>query len=71
MPEEMNAPEKNVGQVESLVSATLGGLLLVRGLLPRSISQAALLLVGGSLLYRGLTSHCATYAALGVNTNKE
>lgn len=71
MPEDHNAPEKNVGQVEALVSATLGGLLLVRGLLPRSISQAALLLVGGSLLYRGLTSHCATYAALGVNTNKE
>ena len=42
----------------------------MRGLLPRSISQAALLLVGGSLLYRGLTSHCPTYAALGVNTNK-
>ena len=71
MPEDHNAPEKNVGQVEALISATLGGLLLVRGLLPRSISQAALLLVGGSLLYRGLTSHCPTYSALGINTNKE
>lgn len=73
MPEDKNtqAPEKNVGQLESLVSATLGGLFLVRGLLPRSFKQATLLLLGGSLLYRGLTSHCNVYQAMGVNTNKD
>lgn len=73
MPEDSNAnqgPEKNVGQAESLISATIGGLLLVRGLVPRSFKQATFLLLGGALLYRGLTSHCNMYQSLGINTDK-
>jgi uncharacterized membrane protein len=63
----------NVGQTERWASALGGGALAVYGLtqLIRSGSWggAALALVGGSLIYRGTSGHCAMYEAAGINTS--
>jgi uncharacterized membrane protein len=59
----------NVGKAERWVSALAGGVLLFRGLRARSaLGSAAMLVGGGSLLYRGATGHCNMYSTLGVNT---
>ncbi|HKS26382.1 MAG TPA: SRPBCC family protein [Pyrinomonadaceae bacterium] len=62
----------NVGQTERWASALGGGALAVYGLtqLIRSGSWggAVLALVGGSLIYRGTSGHCAMYEAAGINT---
>lgn len=54
----------NVSSLERLVSASLGGLILVRST-GRSLIGAGL---GGFLAYRGLTGHCRLYQALGVSS---
>ena len=57
----------NVGMTERWVSIGLGSLFLLRGLFRRR-GGLLLPLVGGGLLYRGLTGHCHAYGALGMNT---
>ncbi|HEX8177409.1 MAG TPA: SRPBCC family protein [Pyrinomonadaceae bacterium] len=68
----MFSGEVNVGQTERWASALGGGALAVYGLtqLIRSGSWggAVLALVGGSLIYRGTSGHCAMYEAAGINT---
>lgn len=61
----------NVGELERRVSAVGGGALTLYGLTRRSLPGLLLAIAGGGLLYRGATGHCATYAALGVNTAGE
>ncbi|HYO90947.1 MAG TPA: YgaP-like transmembrane domain, partial [Pyrinomonadaceae bacterium] len=62
----------NVGQTERLASALGGGALAVYGLSQLikngSWGGAVLALVGGSLVYRGTSGHCAMYEAAGINT---
>lgn len=62
--------EINVGQLERLASATVGGLLLANGLRRRSLGGVAIAVTGGDLLYRGLSGHCQVYQGLGVSTAK-
>ena len=50
---------------------TLGVLLVVAALFPRSIRQLLMLGIGGGLLYRGTTGRCEVYKALGVSTNEK
>ena len=58
----------NVNEIERYASAFGGGALAVYGLSRGSIGGLALALVGGGLVYRGVTGHCHMYEALGVNT---
>ena len=58
----------NVGDTERVVSAAVGGALVLLGLARRSLGGGAAALAGSGLLYRGLTGHCHLYGALGVNT---
>ncbi len=58
----------NVSQSERWLSVIVGGMLTLAGIERRSGRGALLALLGGSLLHRGLTGHCYTYQALGVNS---
>lgn len=58
----------NVGEIERWASIIGGSALVLAGLARRSLGGLALSAVGGSLLYRGLSGHCPTYDALGVDT---
>ncbi|MGI8995695.1 MAG: SRPBCC family protein [Pyrinomonadaceae bacterium] len=58
----------NVGESERYISAIGGGALALYGLTRGSLAGVALALVGGGLLYRGVTGHCDVYEALGVRT---
>jgi uncharacterized membrane protein len=58
----------NVGPGERLASLLGGGALVVCGLSRGSKSGLALTLIGGGLLYRGLTGHCHAYQALGYSS---
>ena len=61
-------PTRNVGSVEALLSLTLGVLMVVAALVPRSFKQLFLLGFGGLLAYRGLTGHSGFYASAGIDT---
>ncbi len=58
----------NVNATERLASVIGGGLLTLYGVRRGSLTGLALAAVGGSLVYRGATGHCATYQALGIDT---
>jgi uncharacterized membrane protein len=62
----------NVGETERWASAIGGGALALYGLTQLirngSWGGAVLALVGGSLIYRGTSGHCAMYEAAGINT---
>ena len=62
------AGPRNVGSVEALLSLTLGVLMVVAALVPRTFRQACLLALGGGLAYRGLTGNCGVYKAVGIDT---
>ncbi len=64
------AAPRNVGSVEALVSLTVGVLMVVAALVPRSFKQLFLLGFGGALAYRGLTGNCGFYQAAGIDTAK-
>lgn len=61
------SPHRNVGDVQRTVSALLGGGLLVTGLSKRSWTGAALSLLGGVLLHRGVSGYCALFDAMGID----
>lgn len=63
-----SSPDVNVGSTERLLSAGAGALLAVYGISRMSLIGLALAAIGGSLVYRGATGHCAMYEALGRNT---
>lgn len=58
----------NVGQSERLASDIGGGVLIAAGLWRGGLSGLALAGLGGMLLVRGMTGHCALYQAIGANT---
>jgi uncharacterized membrane protein len=60
--------EVNVGWGERKVSAALGGVLLMRGLRRGLFRGAASTLVGGALLYRGISGRCRLYQAFDIST---
>jgi uncharacterized membrane protein len=62
------ASEVNVGEVERWLSGVGGAALLAYGLKRGTLGGAALALLGGALLYRGVTGHCDAYEALNVST---
>jgi uncharacterized membrane protein len=62
----METAKVNMHQMERIVSAGLGGVLLLRSLPRRSLGGAAL---ASALLYRGISGHSYLYQALGLSTN--
>ena len=61
--------EKNVNQLERLVSVFSGGALIGYGVMRRSLPQSALSIAAGiPLVQRGWTGHCAVYDSLNIST---
>jgi uncharacterized membrane protein len=58
----------NVAQAERAVSVIVGAGLLAYWARELSLRTSPAGLAGGALLYRGVSGHCHTYAALGINT---
>ena len=56
---------RNVGGVERLACLAIGAGFLLKGILSRRTSPTVL---GGLLVYRGLSGHCCGYAALDIDT---
>lgn len=63
--------KKNVGDIERVVSAVAGGVLLTWGLRRRSLGGLALVAAGAELVYRGVSGHCQMYQWLGRNTAQD
>lgn len=61
-------PVENVGRLERIASGTAGALLLSAGLAQRRAPGYALAILGGALLYRGLSGNCKAYQACGIST---
>jgi len=58
----------NVGQNERNVSMAAGAILTLQGLSRGSLVGWATAAVGGFLVYRGATGHCAMYEAMQIDT---
>lgn len=61
----------NVGEAEQMASKIGGGVLVGVGLIRGGIGGLVLAGLGGALLYRGATGHCALYSAIGANTAED
>jgi uncharacterized membrane protein len=61
----------NVGGHERLASAVGGGALALYGLGRRDLPGAALAVLGGFLLHRGVTGHCMVYGAFDMDTSND
>lgn len=57
----------NVGDAERWISSIAGGVLTTLGVRRSGLLGVALAVTGGSLIWRGMTGHCATYQALGID----
>jgi uncharacterized membrane protein len=62
--------EQNVSDGERWFSMIAGAALAAAGLSGRGKTSWLTALVGGGLIYRGVTGHCHTYAALGIDTSQ-
>lgn len=60
----------NVNLPERIGSALAGAALVAVGLRARSFPGIIVALLGGGLIHRGATGHCALYDQLGVNSRK-
>lgn len=58
---------QNIAEPERYGSVVAGAGLVVYGLMKGTVGGVALALMGGGLLYRGITGHCMCYEALGIN----
>lgn len=61
----------NVGDIERVVSAVAGGVLVTWGLRRRSLGGLALVAAGAELVYRGVSGHCQVNEWLGRNTAQD
>jgi uncharacterized membrane protein len=59
---------KNVGDLERVLSVGAGLGMALCGLSSGKARGLLVTLLGGGLIYRGLTGHCACYEALGIDT---
>lgn len=58
----------NVGEGERMASLIGGTAVALYGLSRGTLGGLGLALVGGSLIYRGMTGHCSAYQAIGLDT---
>jgi uncharacterized membrane protein len=61
--------QTNVSNPERWVSVIAGAAIAAFGLKRRSLGGLALAGIGGGLVWRGATGHCAIYESLGLSTN--
>ncbi len=63
-----NGMVQNVGQVERIVSAAIGSLMVISafGRNKSVVGRSSKLGIGGYLLYRGLSGNCPLYTAMGL-----
>jgi hypothetical protein len=59
----------NVGTGERVACGIAGAALLANGIRHPSIVNAGLAVLGGALLQRSATGHCALYQRLGIDTS--
>jgi len=62
---------QNVNNRERWVSVVLGGAVAAYGLTRRSITGIVIAGLGGALVWRGASGHCAVYDALGITSVPE
>ncbi len=62
-----DAEAVNVGARERVASVVAGAGLAVYGITRGTLGGLALALLGGSLVYRGVSGHCPMYGALGID----
>ncbi|MBV9713324.1 MAG: DUF2892 domain-containing protein, partial [Ktedonobacteraceae bacterium] len=67
-PVEQTVSSENVGMAERWISAIGGGALLVYGVARFDWLGAGLGVLGGGLLYRGVTGHSFAYQGFNINT---
>jgi len=60
---------ENIGDVQRVLSAIAGMVFLASGLSRRNWSGAALVTVGGGLLYRAISGYCPAFGAMGIDTS--
>ena len=65
------ASGRNVGDVERVVSIVAGTALALFGLRRFSLTRLGMAAMGGSLIHRGITGHCALYERAGVSTAED
>lgn len=58
----------NVGNAERVLSGATGAALLALGLSRKSLPGLLVAGVGGLIAWRGVSGHCLTYSALGMDT---
>ena len=58
----------NVGDAERIGSTIAGLVLISRAVAKPTLGRIVLAVVGGALLQRGVTGHCALYKALDLDT---
>lgn len=71
MTSENSCPVKNISDSERAVSAVGGAIIAGYGLAQRNAATPLLILLGGLLIYRGVSGNCKLYEKLGVNTHGE
>jgi uncharacterized membrane protein len=59
---------RNIGEVERVLSVGAGVGMALCGLTSGKARGLLATLLGGGLIYRGLTGHCAFYEAMGIDT---
>ncbi len=57
--------KRNVGELERLGCLAVGSWFFLKGILSRRTSRT---LLGGLLIYRGLSGSCKAYEVLGIDT---
>ena len=62
---------RNVGNIERLASAVVGGALTGYGMRRLDLKGVLMTIAGGLLIRRGWTGHCQVYHALGINTRMQ
>jgi uncharacterized membrane protein len=60
--------QKNLGDTERLISMVGGGLMAGLGISRRTPLGVGIAILGGMLMHRGSTGHCAIYEKLGMSS---
>jgi len=69
--ETLSTASQNVNDRERWVSVVLGSAVAAYGLTRRSIAGTVIAGLGGALVWRGASGHCAVYDALGITSIPE
>ena len=69
--ETLSPASQNVNSRERWLSVVIGGAVAAYGLTRRSVGGITLAGLGGALVWRGASGHCAVYDALGITSVAE